>query len=166
MAGEFQFPDVIQYEGINWHLVYAPNNERTVMPNLNGSQTLSITCDPIQVPGRNKPAYLVIADILYPARRDPSGRLISERRMKGFRTYDYQPANPNVVNPNDCVYYVAESSSRGVSAAQQFFDAVIGGPSPVTEIPTTKIDSSWCKALTGAANESTGTDGSQREATD
>lgn len=165
MAGEFQFPPVIQYEGLNWHLVYAPNNETTVMPNLEGSQTLSMTCDPIQIAGRNAPAFLVIVDILYPARRDPSGRLIGERRMKGFRTYDYQPANPSVVNPRDCVYYVAEPSGRGASAAQRFFDAVIG-PQQRLEAQAAKTDASWCNSLSGAVNENAGTDRSQCATTD
>lgn len=160
-----EFPAVIQYDGINWHLIYAPDNQITTMPSLEGSQTLSMTCDPIQVPGRNAPAFIVIVDILFPARRDPSGRLIGERRMKGFRTYDYQPANPSVVNPRDCVYYMAEPSGRGASAAQRFFDSVIG-PQQKLEAQAAQPDSSWCKSLLGAMNENGGADRSQREATD
>lgn len=146
MADKFKFPQTITYDNLQWRLLYAPDDPQTVPPNLEGSQVQSFTCDPVTVPGRPTPLFIAILDIVYPPQRDTSGRFIPERRLKAFRTYGQQPYSPNDVRPNECAFYIAETSAERGSAAQRFFNALIGysmdAPAQVQA-----RDDSWCKDL-------------------
>lgn len=146
MADKFKFPQTITYDGLPWRLLYAPDDPTTVPPNLEGSQVQSFTCDPVTVPGRPTPLFIAILDIVYPPQRDTSGRFIPERRLKAFRTYGQQPYSPNDVRPNECAFYIAETSAERGSAAQRFFNALIGYSAEAAGQPQAK-DDSWCKDL-------------------
>lgn len=150
MAGEFVFPNEIEYEGMHWHLLYSPTDPKTIAPSLDGAQILSVSCDPVTVAGRDQPIYLAMIHILFPAKQDMSGRVVGERRLLGFRTYAYVQPNFNLNNikPNECVFYMANLQGMAASAAQRFFDAVTGANHPVQE-PVDKVDASWCQDLRG-----------------
>lgn len=145
MAGEFKFPQTIQFDDTNWHLVYAPDDPQTVPPNIEGAQIRSFTCNPVSVPGRPTPIFIAIADIVFPPQRDSAGRLIPERRLIAFRTFSRQPYSPNDVKLNECAYYIAEMSAERGTAAQRFFNALIGySPDAIQQ---SAKDDSWCKDL-------------------
>lgn len=145
MAGEFRFPPYIHFDDMKWRLIYAPDDPNTVAPNLTDSQQLSMTCDPVTIPGRSTPIYLVIIDILFPSHRNSAGNFIPERRLKAFRTYSHPPYSPQDVRPQECVYYMAEGGGRG-SAAQRFFDAITGQAQAQAQLEA-QADASWCKDL-------------------
>lgn len=148
MAG-FKFPQTIVYDGRVWHLQYAPDNPITVRPDMQGSQVVSATCDPVRVPGREQPLYVAILDIVFPARQDIYGNVMSERRLKGFRTYITPPPqlNPQTVPVEDCAFYVAEpSNEQTTSAAQRFFDAIMG-QAQAEERKAKQADGAWCQEL-------------------
>lgn len=152
MAGEFKFPQSITYDNLQWRLIYAPDDPQTVPPNLEGAQVQSFTCDPVTVPGRPTPIFIAILDIVFPPQRDTAGRFIPERRLKAFRTFARQPYSQNEVRPNECAYYIAETSQERGSAAQRFFNALIGYSVENTGISPAK-DDSWCKDLAELQNE-------------
>lgn len=151
MAGEFKFPDTLQFDGISWRLLYAPYDPKTVPPNLSEAQIPSFTCNPVAVSGRDTPLYIAIADVIFPAQRDSTGRIVGERRLKGFRIFSQRPYSPNDVKINDCVFYIAETSGVGGSVAQRFFDALIGHAP--TDSAGQSSDASWCKELAVAVQE-------------
>lgn len=142
MANKSVFPATIQFDGAIWHMVYDPNCEATVMPNINDSDVRRTTCDVVRFPGRDVPIWLLMVDIAIPSRRDSSGRIIGARRLLGFRTFDHQPASSYRIQPNELVYYVAEQSDS--SAAQQFFNAITGVSEQGT-VAQPKPDTSWCQ---------------------
>ena len=143
---KFEFPRQITYESQVWHLVYAPSAENTILPNLEGFTVINTDLQPVMIPGRNNPIFIRIIDLISPAHTNQAGEVVSEKRMKGFRTYSEPPLNPNV-SPNSCVFYLTvPSQSDGVSSAQKFFDAVIGQSQKMLQ-EQAKADSSWCDEL-------------------
>lgn len=141
MANKSLFPDIINFDGTAWHMVYDPNCEATVMPSINEKDVQRMTCDTVRFPGRDLPIWLVMVSILIPSRMDTSGQLIGARRMLGFRTFDRQPPTTYRVQPNELVYYVAEQSDG--SAAQRFFNAVTRQDT-VASPGQARPDTSWC----------------------
>ena len=142
MANSSVFPDVIQFDGSTWHMVYDQNCAATVMPSINEKDVQRITCDTVKFPGRDTPIWLVVVTIVIPSRMDGVGNLIGARRMLGFRTFERQPPPTYRVQPNELVYYVAEQSDG--SAAQRFFNAITGMSEAKMAQPN-KPDTSWCK---------------------
>lgn len=142
MAVKSVFPDTLEYDGAVWHMVYDPTCETTVMPNLANAQFSPLQCTPVQFGEGKGKAFMVTVDILFPAHTDSQGRLVNERRMKGFRTYDYAPASPAMVKPEELVYYVAEPSIGNSSAAQRFLNALVGARQAENP-PKDTVDTSW-----------------------
>lgn len=142
MANKSVFPPTIKFDGVTWHLVYDPSCEATVMPSINEQDVKNVTCDAVRFPGRDGVIWLMLMAIAVPSRRDSSGNIIGARRLLGFRTFDHQPSTAYRIQPNEFVYYVAEQSDG--SAAQQFFNAVVGIGDPAVSTPN-KPDTSWCQ---------------------
>lgn len=141
----FKFPSAINYDGKVWHLLYAPDVDSTLPPNLEGATVQSMTCDPVTVPGRKQPIFITLIDILFPARQDSTGKVIGERRLKAFRTYEFPPTDPTQVKYYECAFYLAAPQGAGESVSQQFFNAIMG--SCQEEAKAEKADTSWCDSL-------------------
>lgn len=142
----FKFPSVIQYDGLAWHLIYAPDVENMLPPNLEGAVVQSLTCDPVKVPNRQQPMFLTMLDIVFPARQDPSGKkVVGEKKLKAFRLYDTPPYDPSQVKPIDCSFYLAAPQGAGESAAQRLLNAVMGACHE--DAQKDEADASWCDAL-------------------
>lgn len=169
----FRFPASIRFDGNPWRLIYAPGDENTIMPNLDGSQVVSVTCDPVRVSGRDKPIYMAVFDVVFPPTRTPSGALMGSRRMKGFRTFSEPPLNPQGIKPWECAFYLLEQTSASESDTQRFFDAIIG-QADIEQTQRAKADVSWCDSLArikqGALGEQAESaeraDGAEREVSD
>lgn len=148
MATKSVFPETLEFDGAIWHMVYDPKCETTVMPNLAGANILSIDRTPVRFPGATADSFMVTTDIIFPAHADSQGRLVNERRMKGFRTYDYAPASPAMVKPEELVYYVAEPTTGNGSAAQRFLNALVGARGAEAPVKDT-VDTSWIDKFGG-----------------
>lgn len=155
MAGEFRFPLYINFDGTKWRLIYAPDDPNTVAPNLEDFKQTSMTCDPVSVPGRSTPIYIVIIDLLCPSQRNSAGNFIPERRLKAFRTYAQPPYSSQNVRPQECAYYMAEGGALG-SPAQRFFDAITGQAYAEAQMQA-QADMSWCKDLAVEVRNEPGT---------
>lgn len=151
------FPETLMFDGMTWHLVYDPKCDATVMPSFSEKDVQGMTCDTVRYPGRDTPVWLVMVSILIPSRMDGVGQLIGSRRMLAFRTFDRQPPTTYKVQPNECVYYVAEQSDG--SAAQRFFNAIARVNTPQA-VSATKPDTSWCDQFASLeqSDETAGTD--------
>lgn len=143
---KFQFPESIEYDNMRWHLIYAPSNDNTIMPNLNGFTVRMLTCQPVQLAGRQNPIYMTVMDMVCPAHRNERGEAVAEKWIKGFRTYSQPPINPNTVQPVDCVLYLTVPQAQGESATQRFFDAIIGQSQKEQERQA-RVDAAWCDEL-------------------
>lgn len=145
------FRDVIQYDGRVWHLVYDPNSDITVAPNLAGAQVGPLITNEVQFPGDTKPSWLVTMGVLFPPTTDMTGRVVNERRMLGFRTFDYEPPKQLQLPVSELAYYLAEPGVGSDSMAQQFLNAVIGvnQPSP-QQIGQAEKDASWTEKFARA----------------
>lgn len=148
MAEGFQFPSEIQFDGMTWRLIYAPGQSQMVMPDLSNGTVVGIDCSPVYVVGRQQPVYLTTVDVIFPAQRNEKGEIISEQRVKGFRTYASPPLNIGAVQPKDCVFYLAVKPSQRNSTSQRFFDAVIGQTQEQLDAQqNNQPDASWCDDL-------------------
>ena len=150
MGAESAFPKVLEFDGVIWHLTYDPACETTVQPNLAGSNVSGPFLDQVQMPGTDREVYLVLLDIIFPARYSVSGQVIPERRMFAMRTYDYKPfiKGLQTLNPSEFVFYVAEPVNQGNgSVGQRLIDAIMGASKERME-QKEKVDSSWTKMFT------------------
>lgn len=155
MGAESAFPKVLEFDGIIWHLTYDPACESTVQPNLAGSNVSGPFLEQVQMPGTDRPVFLVLLNIIFPARYNVSGQVIPERRMFAMRTYDHKPfiQGLQMLNPSEFVFYIAEPSNNGSgSVGQRLIDAIVGASRERME-KKEKVDSSWTKMFTAAEGE-------------
>lgn len=89
--------------------------------------------------------FLTMLNILFPARQDPSGKVVGEKKLKAFRLYDTPPYDPSQVKPIDCTFYLAAPQGAGESAAQRLLNAVMGACKD--DAQKDKVDASWCDTL-------------------
>lgn len=151
MAKKSNFRDVIQYDGHIWHLVYDPNSDITVPPNLGGAQVGPLIINEVRFPNDPKPAWLVTMGVLFPPTTDMTGRVVNERRMLGFRTFDYEPPKQLQLPYTELAYYLAEPSVGDDSMAQRFLEAVIGINQPSTQqLTQAEKDTSWTERFAKA----------------
>ena len=154
MAVGAAFPDTIEFEGVKWHLLYCPGCPTMVVPNLSGSQIVGTTCDPVQIPGRDKPLFVSVVQILFPAQQTISGSISGERRLIAFRTYDYAVSDSRMIQPQDCVFYIAEPrTADSGSMAQRLYNALVGEQQKEAAAQE-KADSSWCKQFEEVTKQS------------
>lgn len=148
-AGTSIFLPVMEYNGDTWHLQYDPENPMSVRPDLVGGKITNMSCAPVKLPRQHpdKQFYMVVVSILMPASMEPSGRAIPEKRLLGFRVYDYLPAKPSTLdalNLNEMVFYIAEP--RPGSDAQTLLETVLG--LKVQEQPAAEaVNTDWTKML-------------------
>lgn len=146
MARKSAFQETIEFEGATWHLVFDPASTYMVAPNLQGAQITPLRVNKVVFSRTGQPAWIATLCVTYPAGVDSMGRLVNERRMLGFRTFDYEPPKQLSIPYNEFAYYVAEPVSGNDSMAQRFLDAVsgankqggVGGDKP-------QVDVSWTK---------------------
>lgn len=151
MAVGAAFPDSIEFDGVKWHLLYCPGCPTMVVPNLDGAQIVGTTCDPVQIPGREKPLFVSMIQVIFPAQQTVSGSISGERRLIAFRTYDYAMSDFRMIQPQDCVFYIAEPrTAESGSMAQRLYNALVGERQK-EQIAQAKADSSWCKQFEEAA---------------
>lgn len=145
------FRDVIEYDGRLWHLVYDPNSDVTVAPNLSGAQVGPLIVNSVQFPGDSRPAWIATMGVVFPPTTDMRGRVVSERRLLGFRTFDYEPPKQLTLPYNELAYYLAEPSVGNDSAAQRFLDAVMGRGQPAPQqLSDVERDVSWTERFAQA----------------
>lgn len=144
MARKSAFRETIQYDGAVWHLVYDPASSYMVAPDLRGASVSPLTVNKVIFPKTGQPAWIATLGVVFPTGVDSVGRLVNERRMLGFRTFDYEPPKQLSIPYNEFAYYVAEPVSGNDTAAQRFLNAVSGADQPsAVEAEKGKVDASW-----------------------
>lgn len=144
MAQKSAFRPAIQYDNTTWHLVFDPASNYMVAPNLQGARISPLTVNKVVFPGSNAPCWIATLGVIFPAGVDSVGRVVNERRMLGFRTFDYEPPKQLTIPYNELAYYVAEPSTGADSAAQQFLNAVAGYEQSTAEpAQSEQTDISW-----------------------
>lgn len=151
MARKSAFRETIQYDGTIWHLVFDPASTYMVAPNMQGARISPLTVNKVVFRKTGQPAWIATLGVVFPAGVDSVGRLVNERRMLGFRTFDYEPPKQLSIPYNELAYYVAEPVSGNDSAAQRFLDAVGGvDQPPVIESEKDQVDTSWTQQFAEA----------------
>lgn len=145
MVASSLFPEVITFDNTRWHLLHDPASAMTTQPNLEGSRVVRSTCDPVKVPNNNNNLYMVVVDLLFPA-KVIEGRMMSEKRLRAFRIYDHAPVSLDSVRPDEMVYYIAEPSAENDSTAQGFLNTILGVAADETARKNV-INTTWGKDL-------------------
>lgn len=137
------FREVINYDGIRWHLVYDPRNPNMLAPSLDGANISPLTVSQVKFPN-GRDAWIVTMGVIFPAMTDITGKVTNARRMLGFRTFDREPKQGEPLPYKDMAYYLAEQETGNNSAAQKFLDAITGqDQTEEQEQDEDKPDSAW-----------------------
>lgn len=147
---DFRFPKTFLDRGKTWHLLYSPDDPNTMLPALDGGKVAALVVDPLYLPGREAPIWVLRVDITLPSVAN-DGRMVGERHLRGIRTFAQQPIAPDRVPPMEMAFYLREPDvSRGGSETQDFMLSLLG---VAAQEQKPEVDREWMGMLSGAQAE-------------
>lgn len=144
---DFRFPKTFSDRGKTWHLMYSPDDQTTMLPALDGGKVAALVVDPLHLPGRPEPLWVLRVDVTLPSIAS-DGRVLGERHLRGIRTFAQRPVAPDTVPPREMAFYLEEPQSRGQNSETQDFMLSLLGVAFEERKP--EIDTEWPGMLAGA----------------
>lgn len=147
---DFRFPRSFHDRGKTWHLLYSPDDQTTMLPSLDGGKVAALVVDPLYLPGRDEPIWVVRVDITLPSVAS-DGRMVGERHLRGIRTFAQRPVAPDRTPPLEMAFYLREPEERsGNSETQDFMLSLLG---VVAQEQKPEVDRNWMGMLSDAQAE-------------
>ena len=115
-----------------------------------GGKVAALVVDPLYLPGRDDPIWVVRVDITLPSVAS-DGRMVGERHLRGIRTFAQRPVAPDRTPPLEMAFYLREPDvSRGGSETQDFMLSLLG---VVAQEQKPEVHRNWMGMLSGAQAE-------------